>query len=374
MKKSFISFLLILICSNSFANVTFLSAINEDFSPISYNELKELIKSHAKSQGYLSLGESHLQQSTASAVNYDLLTTYLDNTESINRNVFCSETLSHFSTPYEDLIKNIVNKYKTFTGNSPYKTDFSKCLDRNKFRNYVTYSGFFHQYPFARSFPNEFLATPVIKDSDNNILAQMSKKRHDTNSGFFVTQMELEYLEFSSTKALLEMGLTDAKKIRSYILKLENVVNTLVKNMETILPSDNQFTSKKAVVVKASDFNVEMNGNANSYFLITNLDYRGITQSLKTLKAIATQTDEEINQFLTKLTNSQKRVSVVFLGPFPDGNLGTVTVPGITRSFEGQSILIRIKNVVENYLMVMEPTAKAFKCIQIDTDKEISCF
>ena len=90
--------------------------------------------------------------------------------------------------------------------------------------------------------------------------------------------------------------------------------------------------------------------------------------------AIATQTDEEINQFLTKLTNSQKRVSVVFLGPFPDGNLGTVTVPGITRSFEGQSILIRIKNVVENYLMVMEPTAKAFKCIQIDTDKEISCF
>lgn len=353
---------------STIASDTFLSSIKTDFNPIKYTELKEMVKNHAEVKGYLSLGESHLQTPTAIKVNYDLMSTYIGETKK-RKTVFCTETLDHFLRPYGEEIKKNVKKYKVFEKNSPYVTDFKRCATSKRIDNYITYSGFFHQYQFGKPFSAEFPASPVIARDGNNILAQMGELE-----GLFVTQMELEYMEFSASKAILEMGTTDASVIRKKLAHLEKVVESLTSNMEEVIKSDDLYTSKKAVVVKSSDFSVDLNGNDKSYFMMTNLSYRTNADSLKALRALVRENDATIEKFLLKLKNSKMRVGGVFLGPFAGGDLGTVTYPGVTRSFKGQSMIIHIRNSAEEYLMVMEPDANDFVCVDYKTSEEKNCF
>lgn len=340
---------LLVLSFNALATDTFLSAIKSNFNPIKYSKLKDIVKTHASEKGYLSLGESHLQSSTAIQVNYDLMSAYMGESEK-RRTVFCTETLDHFLKPYGEEIKANVRKYKVFEKNSPYVTDFKNCSDNKRMNNYITYSGFFHQYQFGKPFKAEFPASPVIAKDGNNIRAQMGEL-----DGLFVTQMELEYMEFSASKAILEMGITDAEVIRKKVAHLETVIDSLTGNMEEVIKTDDAYTSKKAVVVKSSDFNVDLNGNDKSYFVMTNLSYRTNADSLKALRALVREDNATIEAFLTKLTKSNIRTVSVFLGPFPGGELGTVTYPGVTRTFKGQSLIMHIRNSAEDYLMVMEP-------------------
>ena len=327
-----------------------------------------MIKDHAVNKGYLSLGESHLQAATAIQVNFDLMDTYLQETKK-SKTVFCTETLNHFLEPYGEHIKENVKRYKVFDKNSPYVTDFTGCKDRKKIQNYVTYSGFFHQYQFGKPFANEFPVTPVISDDGNNILAQMKGLE-----GLFVTQMELEYMEYSATRALINLKLTNAKELKSKAAHLESVVATLNSQMEDVIVTDDGFTSKKAVVVSSKDFDVSLGGNDKSFFVMTNLSYRTEADSLKALKSLVKLDDETLEKFLLKVKNSKSRIVSVFLGPFPGGNLGTVSYPGINRTFKGQSFMMQIRNAKEDYLMVHEPDAEDFVCVDFKTNKELSCF
>lgn len=359
---------LVAISFNALASDTFLSSIKADFNPIKYSQLKEMVKTHAQSKGYLSLGESHLQSQTAIKVNYDLMNTYIGETEK-RKTVFCTETLDHFLKPYGEEIQENVKKYKVFEKNSPYVTDFKNCKDKKKINNYVTYSGFFHQYQFGKPFASEFQATPVIANKGNNILAQMKGL-----DGLFVTQMELEYMEYSATRAILKMGLTNPKVLREKANHLEKIVKVLTNNMEEVIRMDDLYTSKKAVVINSKDFDVDLLGNDKSYFVMTNLSYRTNDDSLKALRALVREDDETIAKFLNKLTKSKTYIVSVFLGPLAGGELGTITYPNVDRKFKGQSLLMHIRNSVDDYLMVMEPDAQEFVCVDYKTSKDIACF
>ncbi len=189
----------LLLAANIVYAQSFLGAIKTDFHTISFEELKTEVAEFAQNKKtYLSLGESHIETGTATKINYELLKTFAKN--SSDKIVFCSETLSHFLGPYGDLVRGLSRSYKVYENNGPYKTDFAECYEGND--NYVVYSGFFHQYPFARKFPKEFAPVPVITQKGNNILAQMKNAK-----GLFVTQMEMEYMEFSALKALLASDL-----------------------------------------------------------------------------------------------------------------------------------------------------------------------
>lgn len=367
MKRQFTLSLLVL-SFNALATDTFLSAIKSDFNPIKYSDLKEMVRTHAQDKGYLSLGESHLQTPTAIQVNHDLMSTYLGELDK-RKTIFCTETLDHFLKPYAEEIKSNVKKYKVFEKNSRYVTDFKNCIDNERMHNYVTYSGFFHQYQFGKPFPAEFPRSPVVAKDGNNIMAQMGDL-----DGLFSTQMELEYMEFSASKAILEMGITDATVIRKKVAHLEKVVTALTSNMEEVIKTDDPYTSKKAVVINSKDFSVDLNGNDKSYFVMTNLSYRKNADSLKALRALIREDDATIEAFLTKLTKSKIRTVSVFLGPFPGGELGTVSYPGVTRTFKGQSLIMHIVNSSENYLMVMEPDATDFVCVDYKTSNEKACF
>lgn len=363
--------ILIITSSTSFAASikTFLGSINDTLNPITYNELKERIKEHSLKKGFLSLGESHLQASTAIKVNFDLMQTYFSNTNK-NQAIFCTETLDHFLAPYASTIQNWVESYKVFYRNSPNLTDFAECKDKKKYKNYVTYSGFFHQYQFAKEFQHEFGMSSVLNDYGNNIKSQMRGLK-----GLFVTQMELEYMEFSASKVLLKMGIVEPSKFRQSVAELIKVTDELNDHMEEILESDDPYTSKKVVVLNArKDFKVHLNSNKKSYVLMTNLSYRKKEDSLKTLKKLALLDDLTLGNFLQKLKQSNPYIVTVFIGPFAGGNLGTLTYPGVNRVFKGQSLIMHIQNDVENYLMVMEPDANDFLCVDYKTSQEIACF
>lgn len=366
--KTTLALALLSVSFNSVASLTFLGSIKSGFTPTTYSDLKETVRLHAHKKGYLSLGESHLQAKTAIQVNFDLMQTYLNETEK-RKSVFCTETLSHFLEPYGDAIKAQVKKYKVLEKNSPHVTDFKTCKDKKKFENYVTYSGFFHQYQFGKPFEMEFPRTAVLTKDGNNIKAQMKGL-----DGIFVTQMELEYMEYSATRAILNMGIVSPEDFRRKVTHLSYITENLVEKMEEVIKTDDPYTSKKAVVLNAKDFYIDIDGDENSYFVMTNLSYRTIDDSLKALKNLAKLDDVKLMRFLVKIKNSQKRVVSVFLGPFPGGNLGTVTYPGVTRTFKGQSLIMHVRNATEDFLMVQEPDADELICVNYKTSEEFSCF
>lgn len=367
MKKHF-TLTLLLLQLNAMAGTTLLGAINPDFEAVPYQELKYKIRLQAQNKGYLSIGESHLQADSARSINMDLINTYLEQTKK-RQTIFCSEKIETFLDVYQkDIYKN-VRKLKIFKGNSPNTTNFRDCIDKEKFENYVTYSGFFHQYQFAKAFKTEFPQSPVITKDGENILAQLSNL-----DGLFVTQLELEFMEFSASKTILNKGITDPKEFRTEVKILDQIISKLNASMETVLESENPFIAKKATIISAKDFTVELNDNNNSFFVLTNLGYRGDNDSLKALRKLIELDDNKLKNFLSKLKNSEKYITATFIGPYPNGEIGSANYPGLNRYFQAQSLIAHIKNETENYLLVMEPEADEFLCVDYKSAEEISCF
>lgn len=341
---------------------SFLGAIKSDFKTISYDQLKSEIADFAKNKKtYLSLGESHLESGTATKINYELLEAFSKNTQ--DKIVFCSETLSHFLEPYGDLVKSMSSSYKVYEHNGPMRTDFTKCYEGKE--NYVVYSGFFHQYPFARSFPTEFAPVPVITQKGNNILAQMKKAK-----GLFVTQMEMEYMEFSALKGILGAQL-DAQKFIKLGRKIEAVVLEVESKMENIIDTGNQYTSKRAVVVPGSEFTEELNGE-NNYFMFTNLSYR--ENSLGALKALTSLPLETLQSFLDELKNSRYMFTASMIGPDQDGGMGSMRYPGISKVFKGGTAFLYRRNNSGDKLYVFERDGSEFECFDPKKDVEVKCF
>lgn len=343
---------------------TFLGAIKEDFAATPLSSLEEKIVEHALlKDSYLSVGESHLEAKTAGLLNYRFIDKYISN--SLQESVFCSETIDSFLKTYLEAIEEKTAKTKLFPGNSPYKTNFANCPGAGDQR--VTYSGFFHQYPFARNFPQEFVPTPVITEKGNNILAQMKGLK-----GMFITQMEMEYLEFSATKALL-LSKLDPGEFRKKAAGLSLKVDALQRQMELALDNGNPYTSKAAVVLKGSQFDVNLFGE-NNYFVLTNLEYRQQVPGLNALKRLAALPDQKLNAFLDLLKKNRPYIANVLIGPDARGHMGSVTFPGISRVFEGGTLFIQLKIGGENVLYAFERSADAFICFDVTRDQKRQCF
>lgn len=355
-------FAFFLLAANVAYAQSFLGAIKSDFKTISFQELKNEVAEFAKNKKtYLSLGESHLESQTATKINYELLEAFAQNTT--DDLVFCSETLSHFLEPYGEKIRSFSKSYKVYEYNGPRRTDFKDCYEGKE--NYVVYSGFFHQYPFARSFPTEFAPVPVITERGNNILAQMRRAK-----GIFVTQMEMEYMEFSALKALLGADL-DAQEFLKLGAKVQAVVAEIESKMTPLIDSGNEFTSKKAVVVPGSEFTEELYGE-NNYFMFTNLSYR--KTSLGGLKALRNLPIETLQAFLDELKTSRYMFTATMIGPDQDGGMGTVGYPGISKKFTGGSSFLYRRNSEGDKLYVIERETTKFQCFDPKKDLEVRCF
>ena len=132
---------------------TFVESINENFEAISFEELEKRVERHAKrGQSYLSLGESHLEPSTTREIHFRLMQAFLEH--SSRAPIVCSESIRSFLTEYAPKIQKSVREIKILKGNGPSTTNFRDCEEGKS--PVLAYSGYFHQFPFARNFSHEF--------------------------------------------------------------------------------------------------------------------------------------------------------------------------------------------------------------------------
>lgn len=368
MKKK-ICIALLLLTGQAFAGETFLSSFLSNSATISFSDLLEKISKHSVNTNVnLSVGESHLHSESALKINERIISEYFKS--SSLKITTCLETLSHFD---ESAIGKYVylesEKVKVFKGNSPYKTDFSNCFE-SKRSNYFTYSGFFHQYPFARPFPKEFPKTPVITDASNNILIQMKK-----SDSLFVTQMELEFLEFTATKSLI-LSLKESQDIDSFranAVELVNKVEVLVQKMEQVVLTNSVFTSKNAVVLSQENFDINLNGEKN-YFVITNFEYRTASKTLAFIKSLLKLDEGGLAKFAKKLDSSRLFMTTLFQVPDEEGNIATSSYGGPAYTFAGNTYIIHMISERESTLLTFSPEALEPHCLDYDSTQQVACF
>lgn len=352
MKKIIFSLTIGLLSLSALANQTFLESM-WPVNPIKKEQLLQKIKEHSnKEKSYLSLGETHLEAESVLKINEELAESFYGNID--NRKItFCSETLSHFlESQFGIGLQEKSYQVKIFKGNGRSRTDFLKCEDEDS-DHYFVYSGNFHQYPFARSFPNDFPKTPVIIDEENNIRSQMKK-----SNGLFVTQQELVYLESVALKSLFSEKILDTKIFKSRAATLIDQVQLLKSQFEVFIESVNPFEEKKGIILGKDNFKADLMMNELAFHLVTDRSYRPLEESFHFLRKLLLIDQNRLEYFLAYL----EQRNFYFLGgifsPNNSGERGQSTYVGVPYSFDGLSHLIQTADGI----ILSQPKNKDFEC------------
>ncbi len=352
MKKFILILTIGLLSLSALASQTLLESM-WPVNPVKREQLLDKIKEHAKKEkSYLSLGETHLESESVLKINEDFAEAFYGNID--NRKItFCSETLSHFlESQFGIGIQEKSYQVKIFKGNGPSKTDFVNCEDSDS-DHYFIYSGNFHQYPFARSFPNDFPKTPVIIDEENNIRSQMKK-----SNGLFVTQQELVYLESVALKSLFSERILDIKIFKSRAATLIDQIQLLKSQFEVFIESVNPFEEKKGIILGKDNFKADLMMSEFTFHLITDRSYRPLEESFHFLRKLMLIDQNRLEYFLSYLEQKKFHFSGGIFSPNTSGEGGQTTYIGVPYSFDGLSHLIQTADGI----ILSQPKNKDFEC------------
>lgn len=352
MKKFILALSLGLLSLCASANTTFLEAV-WPVNPVKKQALLQKIKDHAQvEKSYLSLGETHLETDSVLLINEEMIEAFYQSTGE-RKVTFCSETLSHFlESQFGMEVQEKSFQVKIFKGNGPSKTDFTECEDKDS-DHYFVYSGNFHQYPFARSFPNDFPKTPVITDEKNNIRSQMKKSQ-----GLFVTQQELIYLESVAMKSLMSEKIVDTKEFKSRAATLLDQVQLIKSQFEVFVSSVNPFEEKKGIVLGKDQFKADLLMSDLTFHLITDRSYRPLEESFHFLRKLMLLEQNRLQFFLNYLKEKKIYVLGGIFSPGQFGEEAQTTYIGIPYSFDGLSHLIQTVDGI----ILSQPKNKDFEC------------
>jgi hypothetical protein len=352
MKKYILALSAGLLSLSVVAAPTFLESV-WPINPVKKEALLQKIREHALIENsYLSLGETHLESDSVLRINEELAEEFYQSVGN-KKITFCSETLSHFlESQFGIDLQEKSFQVKVFKGNGPSRTDFSKCEDKDS-EHYFVYSGNFHQYPFARSFPNDFPKTPVIVDEDNNIRSQMKKSK-----GLFVTQQELIYLESVALKSLMNEKITDPKEFRSRSGTLLDQIQLIKSQLEVFVSSVNPFEEKKGIILGKEHFKAELFMNDLTFHLITDRSYRPLEESFHFLRKLMLMEQGRLQNFLNYLKDKKIHLAGGIFSPGQYGEEAQTTYIGIPYSFDGLSHLIQTADGI----ILSQPKNKEFEC------------
>jgi hypothetical protein len=332
------------------ASPTFLESILSNHSTPSVQVLTQLKEWAKLPNRYLSLGESHLEYETAIPINFMLAETY--RASLLKPYVFCAEKIPTFleSAQGRDLqsfsIENLI-----FLNNSSSRTDFTDCNWKSKF-NAIVYSGFFHQYPFAKYWPHDFPIYPVISEPDNNIAAQLSKKQ-----GLFISQIEVPYIESLAARNILSDKSLNADSFRMRVSRLNTSLNSLNNKMELLFgDSENDFANKYGVFLGPQAFSQNINMPNPAWILLTTRGYKFKTKRLHLLNTLARLSDFQLNTFLEKLRAGKFHYFSLMFGPDQSGEKNNTFFYGVEMHGESEAV------VLNDLLYVLEPSEDFFKC------------
>tara|TARA_R110000868_G_scaffold86182_12_gene241760 strand:+ start:2056 stop:3165 length:1110 start_codon:yes stop_codon:yes gene_type:complete len=329
-----------------------LSSINLD-KPVSFNQVLEKLDQVASKKKHLvSLGESHLHPFSARKVQEIFIDRYLENSSDFK---FCAESIKDFleHSAGKKLIDSAAETLVT-QNNSPSQTDFRSCKDSRD--AYFTYSGFFHQLPFAKPFPLEFRPSPVITDREENIRAQVKSP-----NTLFIIQMELEFVEMVTQARLLSRPPQSVVEFKQLVGQLVAKIDKIKEAQETIFESEQSARNKSAVILSRDGL---FSLTDDAYLVLTDLDYRKNLQALPLAATLTKLDDEALQKLLVKLGRDPVYVTAGIQEPNENGELfqsGYGTVPWL---FPANSTFMEFRVAQgENLIISADPTAKSASCV-----------
>lgn len=312
-----------------------------------------LKKIAGKKKHLVSLGESHLHPFTARAVQEIFVNDYLSVADEFR---FCSESIKDFLEHpaglalREQAINTVVS-----VGNSPTRTDFRNCRTKN-IDGYFTYSGFFHQLPFARPFPLEFAPNPVIIADGENIRDQMKER-----NSFYLIQMELEYIEMITQARLLRYPPATIEEFRLKARELIERIESAKSSFKTILESPIQEREKTGIFLGTRAFDVLP---LEAVLLVTDLKYRQQLQALPLIKKISELDDQSLSALLRYLKKSPAYVTAAIQEPNENGELFETGYGTIAWRFPANSIFLEFRVATgENMLLTTSSSSSDLTCI-----------
>lgn len=367
MRNMVVSLFFFLFITSGANAITFLEAIDLGHHSMDYEQLVQKAKRHRWYRGnFLSLGESHLHPSTSRPVLLNLAKNFLEDTPL--KKHFCSENIQGFLQGFEGReIQRLSDDINIFYNNDPSTTDFWGCAKQNSQLTLV-YSGFFHQHPFARNFPGDFAPTPVITKPHNTIIAQMPYGR-----GLFVSLMELDHLEMTTSKALLAEKNTDVKTFRDRVVKLTQKVQSLRDNMTTILEGSTPYRTKLGMVLERDHFAKKDVLPFGTYILLTELEGRKQNKPLKLLNDMISLSDQSLQKFLTFMNEERSFFTTALTEPNEDGSMYQTGYGTYPLRFPGGSQFLDLidKNNKKSILLVSSPKKDGLRCLTKNDDQTI---
>ncbi|GEM_PF-6085176 len=343
---------------SAFAAPTFIESI-WPVNPVKRETLLQKIREHALvEKSYLSLGETHLESESVIKINTEMAQEFYNGVVG-NKLTFCSETLSHFLDSEEGVaLQDKSFQVKIFKNNGPSKTDFADCEDADS-DHYFLYSGNFHQYPFARSFPGDFPVTPVVTQENNNIKAQMKNSK-----GLFVTQQELVYLESVALKSLFNEKMTDLKEFKSRAATLIDQIQLIKSQFEVFIESVNPFEEKKGIILGKEHFKADLLMDESSFHLITDRSYRPIEESFHFLRKLLLLDQNKLQFFIDYLKTNKFYFSGNIFTASSSGEFSQTTYIGVPYSFDGLSHLIQTSDGI----ILSQPKNTEFECFNKEAE------
>lgn len=345
---------LFLVISNGWAQSPYLIETLDFSRSISLEQAIDKLQGVAlKPKHLVSLGESHLHPFTTRAVQEIFVDAYLESAQDYR---FCSESIKDF-LKHSAGIKLSQSATSTIISenNSPNITDFRSCKKAGV-DSYFTYSGFFHQLPFARPFPLEFTPTPVITEDGENIRDQLNIKNN-----FFLIQMELEYVELVTQAHLLRKVPATTKDFRAKVDLLISKVQEAKNAQELIFEAAVATRTKVGVVLNHEGFSDLPSG---AHLLLTDLKYRKELKPLPLLRGLLKLSDAALDALLGKLRRDPVYITAAIQEPDVNGNLyqtGYGTVPWL---FPPNSTFMELRIAPgENVIITADPLAQKTTCI-----------
>jgi hypothetical protein len=369
MKNSFLALSLILIPLSVDAQ-SLLNSIDLKIPPKGLHEIIREIKLHAHNEeSFFSLGESHLQATTSRPLNIMLANQYLDSLD--DEAVFCAENIQSFLTSKDGQeLQARVAKTKIMKANSPSQTDFKSCIENGKY--YLTFSGFFHQFPFARSFPLEFAQTPVITQDDNTIMDQMRQY-----TGMFISQIELDFLQMTASSAFLRRSDLNHFNFNNLLRNLNHKIELIEKSMKKLL--DQGALSRNKFGIFLSQDQIKISGlkmPKDSYFLLTELESRlHSNEHFLLLSKLSLLKPLLLKRFLHQIQSGKFYFTKDLAEPLEDGTYASTGYGLLPRTFKGKSEFLDIKTSDKHFVIIAEPGQENLSCYiqQANNYEEAEC-
>lgn len=357
---SVVAVLFVLVAHSADAGVGFFEQVNATIPAMTFEGLLLEIQTHGqRSRAYLSTGESHLEAESTFPI-YSRIFAAFDAKRFPTR--FCSEDISSsLDNPVFQSLASDATAVDIRQKNSPAFTDFATCASGRETRH-VVHSGFYHQYPFARYFPEVFPQTRVITQSGNNIFEQMPRR----HSGMLVSLVDYVYIEYLETLRVLKLALDDSAALTQAQATLFPAGDAIRARMELVSNDPDPVLKKRGILLDRRHF-ASVSRDVlpeRGYLFLTDLEYRKNWPSFSFLKHLLGLSASAREKVLNLIRADRKKFWLGWsdLTARRDQEWWTMTVRDL--DFDGELTFLSLLDGGSEILLTFEPRLNSFRCFR----------